>query len=340
MGTMGPRLTLCVSCSGTLTAQPMPARPSYPDPVAPTMSSPLHGAPEGSRCGDTFTETIEVRRPYGETDIFVRQVPTVWNMALDISRAFPKLEERIGDGIAAATTDLDAYVLSGEVDQDNFHALDAILDRAAAYLSYCVELAEYWNEQSVEYVDSSGISQDEASYFLTLPLTEDGPKTFNRCWQASEGKVVRLELSDAWIEFKCPGAALVNLYKEDWERYKDTLLKAAKQLRCAQEGLYSLVAYNVNRAHAEGGPVGPPVPPKPGETLRTGVPKAPEVPSDVPVPSPEQPPPAEPGWSKNKKIAVGVAALGIVGGGLWLIIRKSPSPVRVTNWTYPKEAVT
>lgn len=298
------------------------ARPNYPDPVAPTLASPLYGATEGAPCGGTFTADIEVRYPYGETDVFVRELPRLWHMVLDISRAFPELEQRIAEGIAEATTDLDKYDALGDVDRANFEAIDEILDRASEYLDYCIGLREYWDEQQLEYVDSGGIEEADARSWLSFALTAEEPRTLNRCWQKPGGEVVRLELpGGGWVEYRCPSPEFRATYAEDWTNYKDTLLKAALQARCAQEALYSLVAYNVNRKKAEEGPVGPPRPVVPGERLEAPPPSGAEPPVAPPPRYPTPPTEPEPGWSTGKKVAVGVAVLGLIGGAYWLITR-------------------
>lgn len=308
------------------------ARPTYPDPVAPTLESPLYGAPDGARCGDTFMEDIDVRRPYGETDVFVRPVPRLWHMVLDISRAFPSLEQRIADGISETTTELDAYGRSREVDQANFDAIDEILDLASEYLDYSSDLREHWKDPVLEYVDSGGIDAAEARSWLILPLMAEAPPALVLCREKPPEEVVRLELPEgAWVDFRCPGLGIAAIYAEDWDRYKETLVKAAQQARCGQEALYSLVAYNVNRRKAEEGPVGPPRPVKPGEILEAPPPK-PTVPPPVVPTTPILPPPPEPGWSTGKKVAVAAVAIGVAGGIFWLMTRtKEPRSARAAG---------
>jgi len=304
------------------------AKPTYLDPVAPTLESPLYDpAYASSNCGATYRLDVEIRYPYEGTDIFVRELPRVWNKVLDISMAFPDLEQRIEDVIAQTSSDLDAYTTSADVSESNYDTIDEILDLAAEYLDYCERLREYWADQSLEYVESEGIEERDARGWLSLPLTATEPITMQPCVGKTSGFVARLELAnDAWVDFRCPANVLAETYAEDWSRYKETLAKAAKQARCAQEALYSLVAYSVNQRNAPSAtePMGPPKPAEPGETLklpRRG-PSIPDTPETSQVP-PELPAPVEPGWSTRKKVVVAAAGIGVLSVAAYMLTRGS-----------------
>lgn len=314
------------------------ATPTYPDPVAPTRPSPLYQAQEGSKCGDTFDRDIEVRYPYGAADIFVRDLPRLWHLKLDISRPYPALEEKIAQGIESATLDLDAYSSTGDVDQSNFDAIDALLDTASAYLDYCIALREEWEDKRLAFVSSQGVPEDEAREWLTLGLSADLPATLVGCEGVDPDGVVRMDIPNGSVDYACPGIGFSAIYREAWTHYKDTILKAAKQTRCAQEGLYALVAYNVNRKQGE---VGPPRPQTPGGTIAPA-PSKPPVATPQPLPGPQSPtePEQAAGWSTGKMVAVGALVAGAAAGIYWLVTRspRQQEPARVANWTYPEEA--
>lgn len=291
-------------------------------------------------CGDTFDQTIEVRYPVGAADVFVRQLPRIWPMKRDIAHAYSSLEDDIAKGIESATLDLDAYLSTNDVDQTNFDAIDAILDAASTYLEFCTALRQEWADRQLEYVDSGGIDEQRARSWLTLGLHAETPATLTACEGAEPDTVMRLDLPEGgWVEYRCPGLGFTTLYEQAWARYKDTLTKAAKQTRCAQEGLYSLVAYNVNRKQGEVGPPKPEPSPTPEGTLRPAPPKKPVF-TPAPIPSPTPPAPeAEAVWPTWKKVAVGAVVVGAVAGIYALVARsaKKPEAARVTNWTYPEE---
>lgn len=319
------------------------ATPPYPDPVAPMLASPLYDAPEGSRCGDTFAETVEVRNPYRGIDEFAQELPRIWHMVPNITRPSTSLEDRIGSAIEDTTVVLDAYRESGEVDENNYEALDEILDTAAEYLAYCRAVRKEWTERSLVYRGSGDVDEDEARSWLRLSLNAELPDVLRQCEspQQAPGYVVRLDFSfGGYVEYECPGLGVATLYRGAWDQYLDTIEKAARQARCAQEGLYSLVAYRVNRRLAEARP------PSPGRVLRApaptplGPPRPPIPPAGIPGSQPPMvppPPPTEPGWSTGKKVALGAIVVGGLVGVGWLVNRMTePRKIRVTNWNYPE----
>lgn len=307
------------------------------------MASPLYRAPEDARCGDSFAETIEVRYPYGSTDDFVQELPRIWHMIPDIGRPFESLEERVASAIEDTTVVLDAYRESGEVDANNYEVLDEILDIAAEYLAFCVALREEWEDRQLVFRGSEGIIESEAVYWLKLGLRSELPETLVLCESEEPETVVKLDLPEGgFVNYECPGLGMITIYTRAWDQYRETIEKAARQARCAQEGLYTLVAYNVNRRLAEGAA---PQPPDPGRVI--GVPPArlPTVslpPAGLPapdIPPIPPPPPEEPGWSTGKKAAVAALVVGGLAGAYWLATRAGDRrPARVTNWKYPEVA--
>lgn len=267
-------------------------------------------------------DDVQVRYPVQGFDVFRKDLPRVWHMVLDIDRTFAVLEQRIVDTITDTGAELDAYAHSGDVDPQNFEAIDIYLDRATEYVNYAIELADYWENVQLEVVDSEGVEDEAVDGWMRLYLSRDLPTTLALCNNQEPDAVVRFSPPlGGWIDFRCPGLGIASLHAQAFARYKDALQKAAMQVRCAQEGLYSLVAYNVNLRAAQGGPVGPTRPTRPGDVLRAPPPAPPptRLPpppgGQAPAPAPA-PAPADEGWSLGAKIAVGLG-IAVVGGGLY-----------------------
>jgi hypothetical protein len=300
----------------------MPA-PAYPDPTPPTIGSPLYGASGNAMCGDTFQDDIQVHYPYGNIDQFVKALPRIWNMVLQIRRPYEELELRISDAIASTTSELDAYATSGDVDAQNYQAIDEILDKASIYVDYCAELADYWDAQSLEYIDSGDVDPQDARGWLLLSLSDELTSPMNVCWQKPPGSEATFNLPlGGWVKFACPNSETIAARGEAFENYRRTLQKAAMQARCAQEALYSLVAYNVNRRNSAGGPIGPVRPRPPGSTLTAPRPRPPGGLGRPGGPGGQAPLPAPPaipekGRSIAVTIAVGVGVIAVLGTTYW-----------------------
>lgn len=295
--------------------------PIYPDPVAPSLPSPLYDAPSGTICGDTFLDDIQIRYPVDGFDQYRKDLPRIWQLVLDIGRPYDSLEQRIGAAIQETTADLDAS--AGRMSGENFQAIDTLLEQAAEYADYAIELADYWSDEVLEVVDSSGVAPEDMGW-MRLYLSAETPPPLLACENAEPGQVVQFSVpTGGTIEFRCPGLGTRGSHAQAFDRYKDTLQKAAMKARCAQEALYSLLAYEENRLAAAAGPMGPQVPTRPGDVIRGPLPRR--------APRPPPPPPGGPvaptvpiyeRWSPTQQILT-VATVLLAAGGLWYMMGRA-----------------
>ena len=218
-------------------------RPDIPDIVIPTRRSL---ADPSKRCGQTWSDDVVVRKPFGQIDRAVFELERLGDYSV-----FDSFEE--GPGLlrsAQAGIDAAAKMFSDNrdfIDGTNRNALQKLIDRAQSYVNAANGIWHFWND---EYRFYSG---GGSGWPLGLKLQDFLPGM--SCWNKSAGQQVestpvaadRLPRGKKF-KWNCPHINITQGHRSDETNYLKLVKAAMLNARCAQEAVASVAAYYQNKA--------------------------------------------------------------------------------------------
>ncbi len=295
---------------------PRPSIPNIRFPKEESQLSRLNDDAKGDgKCGASWNVTFDLVRPFGNTNNYSKRLKRLAKSEELQMLPSPDLIARVEDAIDDAREDLSHYRSERALSRDDRDKIDKYFDRAENYLSIAQKLDRYWAE---EYMPPNmrWKNPPKAGRPIWLggidlshwPLWDDAP------WRgacgflmAKSGQEVAVGFPVGGLKyedvlFTCPSMETVGQHSEDKVTYGDLLTAAVRNARCAQELLYSVAFYNLNKKDA------PPVPKRTMKVVKkaqlipgvaaapVGVMPIPEVPpgvSVIPLPTPEYEPEPE-----------------------------------------------
>jgi hypothetical protein len=153
----------------------------------------------------------------------------------------PEWNAKIVKAIADAKFILSENIRQGIIDAANTSAIEAIIARAEKYRKTAAEIAEYWKYY---HTSSKAIG--------LWPLELEKPK-YN-C-QTNGGKIQYVS-NLGTMEIVCPSPIDEFIHNKDREMFRDLMLAALYNARCAQEGAAAVGVYYQNKKVADARPSG------------------------------------------------------------------------------------
>jgi len=217
-------------------------RPTIPEIIIPSRRSL---ADPNKRCGETWSEWVEVRKPYGNVDSVTFQLePLDDYSAFESFDEGPGLLESAQNGIDAAS---EMFSDNRDfIDETNRSALQKILDRAQSYVNAANAIWRFWNDEYRFY------SKGGSGWPLGIKLQDFLPGA--SCWNKSAGqKVTTTSLPadniarNTKVTWNCPTINITEGHRVDEKNYLKLVKAAMLNARCAQEAVASVAAYYQNK---------------------------------------------------------------------------------------------
>lgn len=229
------------------------ARPVYNfEPKIPKQDSPIG---KGSQCGSSWHSRVEVRAPYKSTDKYVNALPLISERmeatSPNLDKSLPillsnefKLE--LDKAIDGAMEIFTSYKDDGYLDKKNKDTIAELIDRSKSYFNKAKALQNYWDN---EYNSDPGKGPPGWPLINKYYGHECNGKV-----APEKGSFLTMSPGAKVVEFVCPTQQIKDFHTQDRETFRDLMVAALLNCRCAQEAAAAVGTFNRNKESHTAGP--------------------------------------------------------------------------------------
>lgn len=221
------------------------------DIVFPNVKSPAAGRSD-KVCGVDWETEAQIRKPYKGVDQYVEVLPPVYHSfeasASNLNQSIPVLvsqdfKSSIKSAISLAREILDEYREGGNIDDGNFSAIGSMIDRAEKYYNFAVSLQDFWENYSSGIYIHNGITNHIGKW--PLEQEEFGNGCGNMTYPSQVDFYAGPQVGN--VPLDCPQGYHVAWHKRDRVAFRQLMIAAIFNCRCAQEAAATVGIYNKNK---------------------------------------------------------------------------------------------